>query len=183
MRTKLISSRPKTFAVVFETGDEVMEGLKAFASEQQLSAAQFAAIGAFSRAVVGFFDVSTREYKRIPVSEQVEVLSLVGDITLANGDEPQLHAHAVLGDSDGTTRGGHLLEGHVRPTLEVILTESPKHLHRVRDPATGLLLIHLPAEREPSRKPRVKLTRLGRRRRHSRNAALESSRSSASERE
>jgi len=152
MKSELISKRPKKFVVVFKPGDEVMNGLKAFAAEQKLSASQFTAIGAFSRAVVGVFEVSRCEYKRIPVSKQVEVLSLLGDITLADG-ELQVHAHGVLGNSDGTTLGGHLLEGYVRPTLEVILTESPRHLHRVRDPATGLLLIQLPAVEKPTRKP------------------------------
>ena len=150
MRYKLISKRPKTFVLAFETGDEVIQGLNTFACEQQLSASQFTAIGAFSKAVVGFFELSRREYKRISISRQVEVLSLLGNIALAN-DKPQLHAHVVLGKSDGSTSGGHLLEGHVRPTLEVILLESPKHLHRVRDPVTGLMLIHLAPVDETSK--------------------------------
>jgi predicted DNA-binding protein with PD1-like motif len=37
--------------------------------------------------------------------------------------------------------GGHLLEAHVRPTLEVVLTESPRHLHKRKDPESGLALI------------------------------------------
>lgn len=101
---------------MFETGDEVLRGLKTFAREQRLSASQFTAIGAFSDAVLGFFELRTREHKRIPVTEQVEVLSLVGDVALTDG-ESQLHAHVVLGKSDGTAHGGHLLEAHVRPNL------------------------------------------------------------------
>jgi uncharacterized protein len=68
------------------------------------------------------------------------VLSLVGDIALKD-DGPQVHAHVVLGKADGTAHGGHVLEAHVWPTLEVVLTESPKHLHRKFDPETGLALI------------------------------------------
>lgn len=119
-----------------------MSELKQFAGEQHLGASRFTAIGAFSDAVVGFFVTDQREYKRIPVTEQVEVLSLLGDVTLGESG-PQIHAHAVLGKSDGTAHGGHLLEAHVRPTLEVILTESPKHLQRVHDAATGLALIEI----------------------------------------
>jgi len=70
------------------------------------------------------------------------VLSLLGDIALADG-KPKLHAHVVLGKRDGSAHGGHLLEAHVRPTLEVILTESPSHLERVHDPETGLPLIRI----------------------------------------
>src|ERR687886_195995 len=130
----------KTFALVFDTGDEVMAGLTEFAKTKDLAAASLTAIGAFSDATLGYFDMERKEYKKIPVDEQVEVLSLVGDIALFEG-EPKLHAHTVLGRSDGTTRGGHLLEAHVQPTLEVIVTESPEHLRRETDEETGLPLL------------------------------------------
>lgn len=93
--------------------------------------------------MLGYFDVERKEYEKMPVEEQVEVLSLVGDITSKEDGEPQVHAHVVLGRSDSTTRGGHLLEGYVRPTLEVILVESPKHLRREWDEEVGLALIRL----------------------------------------
>ena len=142
MKGKLINENPRTFAVIFDTGDEVAEGLKQFAREHKLSASQFTAIGAFSEVLLGFFSFENKDYKKIPITEQVEVLSLIGDIAL-EGAEPKVHAHVVLGKSDGTAHGGHLLRAHVRPTLEVILTESPKHLHRQPDAETGLALIRL----------------------------------------
>ena len=144
VKSKLIHEQgeEKTFAVIFESGDEAITGLQEFARRNQLGAARFTAIGAFEEATLGYFDWQTKEYRRIPVREQVEVLSLVGDIALQDG-EPKLHAHVVLGRSDGTTRGGHLLEAHVRPTLEVMLTESPGHLHKELDPESGLALIRI----------------------------------------
>jgi predicted DNA-binding protein with PD1-like motif len=143
MKSKLLSEgQEKTWALVFETGDEVVETLELFARMHHLSASHFTAIGAFSDAILGYFDVATKEYKRIPLPEQVEVLSLVGDIAL-HKDEPKIHAHVVLGKSDGTAWGGHLLQAHVRPTLEVILTESPRHLCRKMDSETGLPLIQI----------------------------------------
>jgi uncharacterized protein len=146
MRSKLLdeSHGRRTFALVFDTGDEAMAGLSQFAREQRLAAAQFTAIGAFSRAVLAYFDWDTKQYQRIPVDEQVEVLALTGDVSEEADGTPKVHAHAVLGRWDSTTRGGHLMEGHVRPTLEVVLTESPAHLRRRHDPASGLSLIRLP---------------------------------------
>jgi uncharacterized protein len=76
--------------------------------------------------------------------EQVEVLSLVGDVALKDG-APQVHAHVVVGKSDGTAHGGHILQAHVWPTLEVVLTESPKHLRRKTDAETGLAVIDVGA--------------------------------------
>ena len=142
MRYQLIhQGENKTWAVVLETGEEANACLLDFAKRQNLSAAHFTAIGAFQRAVLGYFDWNTKDYKRNAVDEQVEVVALIGDVAL-DGDQPKLHMHAVLGQSDGRALGGHLLEGHVRPTLEVIVTETPAHLRRRHDPQSGLALIH-----------------------------------------
>ena len=131
---------PATYAVVLATGDETIGALQQFVRERKIDTAALTAIGAFERAVVGYFDWQLKDYRRIPVEEQVEVLSLIGDVAEAKG-EPALHIHAVLGRSDGSVVGGHLLEGHVRPTLEVILTKPPAHLRKKKDPETGLALI------------------------------------------
>jgi uncharacterized protein len=143
MKSKLIHNAPqRTFAVVFDPSDEVLEKLLAFAKQHRLTAASFTGLGALSDAVLGYFDCEEKRYRRIPIEEQVEVLNLTGNVALGNG-EPKLHAHIVLGKAAGTAHGGHLLEGHVRPTLEVIVTESPAHLQRRTDPETGLALIQL----------------------------------------
>lgn len=145
MQSKLIHDGPqKTYAVVFDTGDEVVAGLTEFAGRQRLSASQLTGLGAFSDVVLGFFDLATKDYLRIPIDEQVEVVTLVGDIALKDG-KPKLHPHVVVSKRDGSAWGGHLLEAHVRPTLEVIVIESPAHLRRRTDDATGLPLIDIGA--------------------------------------
>jgi hypothetical protein len=141
MQFKLINEAPeRTFALVFEHGDEVVSLLERFAAEQGLEASRISAIGAFEDATLGYFDWERKDYERIPVQEQVEVLSLVGDVALDKG-KPKLHAHVVLGRRGGATLGGHLLQAHVRPTLEVLLIDSPSHLRRVHEPESGLALI------------------------------------------
>jgi predicted DNA-binding protein with PD1-like motif len=144
MKAKRLDDRngEATYAVVFDPGDEFIGGLTDFAKRQRLNASHFTAIGAFSDATLGYFDMEKEDYLKIPIGEQVEVLSLVGDVALDKG-EPKVHAHVVVGRADGTTRGGHILDAHVRPTLEVILVESPAHLRRMTDEATGLALIAL----------------------------------------
>jgi predicted DNA-binding protein with PD1-like motif len=142
MRSRLLHTAggQRTFVLVFDTGDEVASTLRRFAGETALSASHFTAIGAFRDVVLGYFDWETKQYRRIPLGEQVEVLSLVGNVVL-KGDAPQVHAHVVVGKRDGTAHGGHLLEAHVRPTLEVVMVESPEHLRRAHDEASGLALI------------------------------------------
>lgn len=129
-----------THVIVFDTGDEVVAGLVAFAGEQGLVDAHFTAIGGFDHVILGYFDWTIKDYRPIPVEEQVEALSLIGDITLKDG-KPWVHAHIVVGLSDASTRGGHLIEGRVRPTLEVMLDESPVELQRRFDPESHAALI------------------------------------------
>jgi predicted DNA-binding protein with PD1-like motif len=144
MESKLIFEREglKTYALVYEKGDEFMSELQRFAEQHTLAASHFTAIGAFSDAVVGFFDRKKMDYLKIPVKEQVEVLSLTGNITRSE-EGYKVHAHAVLCKADASALGGHLLEAHIWPTLEVIVEESPKHLLRQMDPETGLPLLEL----------------------------------------
>jgi uncharacterized protein len=145
MKFKLINeSGERTFALVFDKGDEVMGEFRRFATERVLLTSHFTAIGALSDVVLGFFDPVKKDYKKIAVREQVELLSLAGDITVQDS-VPKIHAHIVVGKSDGTAHGGHLMEAHVFPTLEMILVESPKFLERRFDRETGLALIDLDA--------------------------------------
>jgi len=127
--------------LVFRTGDELAKGLSKFAEEQKLSAASFKAVGALSSVRLAWLSWETKQYEpSVILNEQVELLSLIGDVALKD-DKPVVHAHVVIGKRDGTAHGGHLLEAHVRPTCEVVLTESPTHLQRIIDPETGFALI------------------------------------------
>jgi predicted DNA-binding protein with PD1-like motif len=144
MRSKLLTEEGgRTFALIYETGDEVLPPLREFAKKHQTRSAHFTAIGAFSSVVLAYFDWPSKQYKEIPVDEQVEVLTLAGDIAWKDDGEPVVHAHVVVGRADGTTRGGHLRRALVRPTLELMLTETPKWLERVHDPESGLALIRV----------------------------------------
>jgi predicted DNA-binding protein with PD1-like motif len=142
LKAKLVNdAAQKTWVLVLETGEEAVHCIEAFASDNAVGAAQLTGIGAFSNLVLGYFDWDTKSYRKIPVTEQVEVVSLLGDVAIGPDGKPSLHPHVVVGRADGTTMGGHLLEARVRPTLEVVLTQSPRHLHKRKDPETGLALI------------------------------------------
>lgn len=121
-----------------------MKQLVEFANSNRFADAQLTAIGAFSELKLGFFDRQQKAYKTIRVNEQVEVLSFSGNIVQKDG-KPTLHAHVVVGKSDGTAHGGHFLEGRVWPTLEMIVSEMPAHLRSSHDEESGLALINLAA--------------------------------------
>jgi hypothetical protein len=117
--------------------------LTEFARRERVRAASLTAIGAFERAVLGFFDLDRRDYDHVTVDEQVEVVSLLGDLSLGVDGAPMLHAHVVVARRDGNALGGHLLEGVVRPTLEIVVSETDVHLQRRYDERSGLALIAL----------------------------------------
>jgi predicted DNA-binding protein with PD1-like motif len=141
---KLHGREAATYALIFDKADDPVEELLAFAKGHDIGAAHFTAIGAFSEVTLGYFDRARKDYKKIWLPEQVEVLSLTGDIAREDA-APKVHAHVVVGKADGTAHGGHLLHARVWPTLELILTESPKELARRSDSESGLALIDLDA--------------------------------------
>ena len=141
MRTKQLSEKPTTYVIILDTGEELMAALQQFAKERRLQGSSFKAIGALSQVELGWFNWEAKKYQTaVKLDEQVELLSVIGDIAVKDG-EPQVHAHVVVGRADGSAHGGHLLKATVRPTCELILTENPEHLQKQVDPDSGLALI------------------------------------------
>ena len=142
MKARLLSENDgvKNYVIVLAKGDEVMSGLTDFARQNKVTSASFNAIGAFSHATVAWFDDSKKEFKLNPINQQVELVSMIGNITLVN-DQPAVHTHVAVASSNGTVRGGHVINAFVFPTLEVFLTVYPTPLHKESDEATGLELI------------------------------------------
>jgi predicted DNA-binding protein with PD1-like motif len=145
MKSKHIAAdaEAQVHIIILDTGEEAFAALTRFTNESGISAASLTAIGAFERATVGWFDIASKSYRRIEVNEQCEVLSAIGDVAIGDDGKPSLHVHIVLGLADGSTRGGHLLAGTVRPTLEVVLTEVPATLRRKKRANLGIALIDL----------------------------------------
>lgn len=146
----------RTFALVFKEDDEWPALMQDWLKASEVSSASFTAIGACRSMTLGYFDFDTRDYARIPIDEQVEVLTLTGNVATGSDGDPRIHAHVSVGLRDGSARGGHLLDARVRPTLELILTEHPPHLRRRSDPDTGLALIAAPVPMSAEDKARTR---------------------------
>lgn len=147
MKAKLVADEAgqRIHVAVLDPGEEAFAALTDIARKLEIPAASLTAIGAFQKATVGWFDLERKTYKKIEVREQCEVLSAIGDVAVADDGRPSLHMHVVLGLADGTTRGGHLLAATVRPTLEVVMTETSASLRRTKRPDLGIALIDLAA--------------------------------------
>lgn len=143
MKSKIVEDADVvTYVMVCDPGEEAFGALEQLARQENLEAAHLSGLGGFESATLGWFDRQKKDFRRTRIDEPTEVLSLVGDV--AEGpDGPSLNVHVVLGLADGTTRGGHLLEAQVFPTLEVMATETAAQLRRVPRPDIGLALIDL----------------------------------------
>jgi hypothetical protein len=142
MRATLLQENPshRTFVLAFDKGDDVHPTLLQFATEQKLVAAELRGIGGFRQVTLGYFERASLTYEPLPLREQVEVVALLGTITLADG-APKVHAHAIIGRKDGSTMAGHLLAAEVWPTLELFLTAYAQPLERKHDPELRIPLL------------------------------------------
>ena len=142
MKIRLLSENAgvKHYVIILAKGDEVMSGLTDFARQNKVTSASFTAVGAFSHATVAWFDDTRKEFRLIPIEQQVELVSMIGNIALVN-EQPAVHTHVAVASSDGTVRGGHVINAFVFPTLELFMTVYPTPLHKETDEATGLKLI------------------------------------------
>jgi predicted DNA-binding protein with PD1-like motif len=149
-KSRLVSTEPdgtKNYVLVLSVGDQVQAAIAAFAKDQHVVDAHFSAIGAVREAEVAWFDESRRQFKAMSLHEQMEVLTLSGDISLSTDGQPVVHTHLVLGRSEGEARGGHLIEATVSPTLELYATTYPAPLYKRLDPRTDLQIIDPSVER------------------------------------
>jgi len=142
MQVKRVKDSPdeQVYAVIFHKGDEALSGLTDFANQYKVGDAHFTAIGASSGALLALLEVDKKMYRPIPVRQQAEVLSLIGDIATYKG-KPVVHMHAVLGKPDGSTVGGHVFELNVNPTLEVFVTADTTALNKKPDEMSGMKMI------------------------------------------
>ncbi|MGB8478940.1 MAG: DUF296 domain-containing protein [Acidobacteriaceae bacterium] len=142
MKFKILnqSAQETTYAVIFGVGDEILGGLTKFAEENHISAARITGIGSIHNGTLAWLNPETKKFRMIHIDQQAEVLSLLGDIAMYQG-KPVVHVHMVVGFGDGTAHGGHLLQAHVWPTLEVIVTSYPRSLYKKFDPQKGIAVI------------------------------------------
>jgi predicted DNA-binding protein with PD1-like motif len=123
MRVTEFSNSGRTFKVTMRKGDEALSGLTEFAEKNHLTNSHLTGVGALNHVVLGWYDPDKRAYKKNVIDEEVELVSLTGNVAIENG-KPFVHAHCVVAFKDGTTRGGHLLEATVAVELQVFAIDA-----------------------------------------------------------
>jgi len=132
-------SQGQSFLARLDSGAEIIGQITDLARERQIESGTFSAIGALTRADLGYYDQAAHVYHVTPVDEPVEIAACLGNISLLEG-RPFVHAHAVLANGRGRSWAGHLVRGTIF-AAEVYLQElSGLPLKRVPDSITGLKL-------------------------------------------
>ena len=140
-RMKETRSKDGNYLLAFDKNENLLEILKSFLERESIRASRLMGIGAFRHAVIAYFQREKRDYDRIPVQEQVELTSLIGNSSVDEKGEVKIHIHVNLGRSDGTVIGGHLMEAEVWPTVELVVEPFDADLVRHHDEETGLPLL------------------------------------------
>ena len=140
---------PTTFVIRLEKGDDILPSLRRFAAKKRIGAGVFEGIGSLNTAKLGHYDFHTKNYKFEVFSEDLEILSLSGNIaTMDNAPLP--HAHVTLGKRDFSVIGGHLDEGSFANMVEIGLSSLPGKLVKSRDEEVGLNLLQLRRQLKPA---------------------------------
>jgi predicted DNA-binding protein with PD1-like motif len=142
MRSRLLETDcgRRKYVLVLDAEEEAVATIAAFATQEAFRAPVCPPSGLLAD-LARLLQPSTKEFVQNEVDEQTEVLSMLGNIASGAEGQVKLHIHVVLGCRDASTRGGHLVAGWARPTLEVMIEESPEHLQRGLDQKTGLVLL------------------------------------------
>lgn len=128
-----------TYVVSIDNHQEIAQALAAFCTEQDILAGEVSGLGAVKEATLRFLNPATKQYVDKIFSEQMELSSLVGNISQKEG-KVYLHLHATFGRSDYTIVGGHLLSAVLNGACELVVRKFDLGLGRRFDAETGLNL-------------------------------------------
>lgn len=138
-----IKRQGEVFFITVDMGEELLSSLVSFATQQNIESAEFRGIGALRDFELGYYMLSSKEYKRQKYSEIVEILNCAGNLAMREGKR-FAHAHATLGLPDFSVIGGHLFTGIVAVTAELVFRPLPERMERKFDEKAGLYLLDLP---------------------------------------
>ncbi len=130
------------YVLRLDEGEEAVSTIRSFLTEVSILAGYFVAWGAFSHLKLEYYRVVEQDFRQRTFDAQLEVASLLGNIACLNG-QPTIHAHLTVGDEQFRSYSGHLVEGTVRPTLEVFVTPFAGELRRSWDPERRLATLEL----------------------------------------
>lgn len=138
---KLIHTQDNFYTLNFQKGDEVMSGLADFLKENNIKAGHISGLGAASHLEIAYYNLETKEYERKQFTEDVEILSLNGNIGVKEGGELVVHMHGTFGRNDFSVFGGHIFEMVISGAGEIQIAAFFGEINRAYDEESGLTLM------------------------------------------
>ena len=129
----------KRYVIRIDRGEEVIAKLKELCEKEEISLASIEGLGAADHVVVGLYNVEKKEYKQRVFDEEMEITSIIGNITL-QGKKVYQHIHITVCNADLQAFGGHLTECRISGTCELFLIVLDGQVGRKHDDVTGLNL-------------------------------------------
>lgn len=129
-----------SYLVRLDTDEEIIGAITRFVDDRRIDSGSVSGLGSVHHAVLGYFDRATKEYLRRTIEADCEIVSLVGNIAVKEG-KPFAHVHVTLGTRDFQALAGHLFEGKVAATCELVVRALPGLVLRKHDAASGLWLL------------------------------------------
>lgn len=131
-----------SWVIVLKKDDKIIEKLKEFVKQEDITSGYFNAIGAVNFVELAHYNLEKKKYSSKLLSRPLEIVSLIGNIAVKK-KEIVVHAHIVVGTDKMELYGGHLKEATVTATCEIIFNEFREEINRDYDDNTGLNLIRL----------------------------------------
>jgi predicted DNA-binding protein with PD1-like motif len=130
----------KSWFLRLDRGEDLFSTLEKWAHENKLKSGHLSGIGALQDVELGAYHLDRKEYERKVFPDICELLSLEGNLSFNDG-KPFFHIHAVLGDHDFKTYGGHLFKATVAVTCEVHFRVFDHDVERKPNQDIGLSLL------------------------------------------
>lgn len=128
------------YVIRLEKGEEIVTKVKELCEKEDVKLASLSGIGAVNKVTAGLFRTKEKKYVSKTYEEDMEIVSLGGNVSCMNG-ETYLHFHISVANEAGEVRGGHLTEAFISATGELVLTRIEGTVDREYSDEIGLNLL------------------------------------------
>ena len=139
MKSKKIKDN---YFIRFDRGEKIIETLKNFCAKNKIKCGYFSGIGALGEVELAHYIVENKKYTSKTFKQPLEIVNIAGNITTM-GKEVYLHCHITLSDEKMNAIAGHLKEGIIAATCEIVFVKLNSSINRKYDETTGLNLLDL----------------------------------------
>ena len=130
------------YLIRLERSEKIIESIKKFCADNGVKCGYFSGIGALGEVELGHYVVEEKKYSSKVFKQPLEIVNLTGNVATMD-NEVYLHCHITLSDEEMKAIAGHLVEGTIAATCEIILVKLGMEVNRKHDDFIGLNLLDM----------------------------------------